>query len=215
MALTILIWLLKTRLIPKIAEQLYNDLVNCQHWQHQDQSSDLPPKEQENQNQFTPDYTFSRDKITLGEDNAPAIATNLFEYLRSPDILSYFCDVSGRPCDDFQLSATKFREGNHISEHNDYYVKKRHDGATVTRTLTFNYYLTKNWRPDWGGRFIWKNPYAEITPTFNTLILFHVGHSSHHFVEGVNSQAEEPRIALTGWYFTVRQPTNLTMISQS
>lgn len=199
---------IENALMPEFAEQMYSDLVNYEQWHYQDHRNDLSPKEQLNQNRYSPEYSFSRGKITLGEDAAPASVTNLFEHLRSPVILSYFSEASGRPCDDFQLSATSFLEGNHIAEHNDYYVKRRRDGATVSRTLTFNYYLTKNWRPQWGGRFIWKKPYAEIIPTFNTLILFHVGQSSYHFVEDVKKQALEPRIALTGWYFSVRKPGN-------
>lgn len=199
---------IENALIPEVAEQLYSDLLNYQQWHQQDHRNDLSPEEQLHQDRYNPEYTFSRDKITLGEDTAPASVTNLFERLRSPEILSYFSNASGRPCDDFQLSATKFRQGNHIAEHNDYYVKKRQDGSTVARTLTFNYYLTKNWRPEWGGRFIWKKPYAEIIPTFNTLVLFRVGQTSYHVVEDVTKQALEPRIALTGWYFSVRKPGN-------
>ncbi len=203
--------IIKNALNPEIAEQLYCDLSNYKKWHYQDHKNDLNPKEQANQDKKNPDYTFSRDKITLGTDIAPETVTALFEYLQSSDILSYFSEVSRRPCDDFQLSATIFREGHHITEHNDSYVKKRQDGSTVSRTLTFNYYLTKNWQSEWGGRFIWMKPYAEIIPTFNTLVLFRVGRSSNHFVEAVTKDATELRIALTGWYFSVRKLGNIML----
>ena len=197
---------IRDALLPEVAEKAYEELVAYPQWQYQDHRNDLRPGEQAIQDKLTPGYTFSRDKITLGADQAPETVSRVYEHLCSPEILSYFSAVSGRPCDDFQLSATMFRSGHHIADHNDFYVTKRKDGATVTRALTFNYYLTKHWQPEWGGRFVWKKPHTEIIPSFNTLVLFLVGKMSHHYVEAVKAEAAAPRIALTGWYLSVRKP---------
>jgi len=49
------------------------------------------------------------------------------------------------------------------------------------------------------------NPNSEIVPSFNTLVLLRVGHSSKHIVEAVNDLAAAPRIALTRCYLSVRR----------
>ena len=64
---------IENALLPEIAEQLYSDLIQSEQWRVQDHRNDLPAKEQEIQNDYQPDYTFSRDKITLGTDRAPEI----------------------------------------------------------------------------------------------------------------------------------------------
>jgi len=79
--------IIRDALVPEVAEQLYSDLLEYQHWDSQDHRRDLSPREQAGQDRFNPDYTFSRDKITLGEDPAPERVARLFEYLWPPQVL--------------------------------------------------------------------------------------------------------------------------------
>jgi Rps23 Pro-64 3,4-dihydroxylase Tpa1-like proline 4-hydroxylase len=193
-------------LLPESAEELYNDLLHFEGW-HSDDQSNFSERHVNTMARFTPEYTFQRKQIKLGEHPAPRSADAFFRYLNSPEVLKWASAISGRRCDMFRGSATIYRENDHIAEHNDHYVMTRDDGTTVTRALTFNYYLTKGWDPEWGGRFFWKTPGTAITPTFNTLVLFLVGPASHHHVEAVNKMARVPRMAITGWFHTVRTPT--------
>lgn len=195
-------------LVPDIAEQLRKDLLEFDGWQDDNQSN-FSKRHVDAMAKFSPDYTFQRKQIKLGEHPAPESAELFFQYLNSPEVLDWASAVSGRRCDFFRGSATLYAENDHIAEHNDYYVMTRDDGATVTRALTFNYYLTKEWDPGWGGRFIWKTPRTEVNPTFNTLVLFLVSPASHHYVEAVNSAARVPRLAITGWFHTLRVPSQV------
>jgi len=198
-------FVVENALLPETAEQLYTDLLNFDGWQNDDQSN-FSERHVNAMSKFAPEYSFRRKQIKLGEHPAPESAESLFHYLNSPEVLNWASAVSGRRCDFFRGPATMYRENDHIAEHNDYYVMTRDDGCTITRTLTFNYYLTKDWDPEWGGRFVWKTPKTMVSPTFNTLVLFLVGPGSHHHVEAVNRMASVPRIAITGWFHTLRKP---------
>lgn len=197
-------YVVENALQPDVAERLYRELTEYDAWQDEDQRN-FSPQHVKALEQFAPDYSFRRRQIKLGEHSGPESAEQFFRYLNSPDLLRWASTVSGRQCDLFQGSATLYRENDHIASHNDYYIVTREDGATVTRALTFNYYLTKRWDPQWGGRFVWTTPASIISPSFNTLVLFLVGRSSHHHVEAVSAAAREPRLAITGWFYTVRQ----------
>ncbi len=49
-------------------------------------------------------------------------------------------------------------------------------------------------------------PFAKMAPSFNTLILFPVGHESMHHVEKIKDNATVPRLAFTGWFTVTRKP---------
>jgi len=201
--------ILENALIPEVAEALYEELTGFDGWVYQDQQS-LSAEQIAYQETHAPGYTFSRHKLQFGVDKLPPILQRLREYLISEPVRVWMTEVSGRHCDDFEGGAAMLAEGGHIADHNDYGIFRRpEDGAMLTRSLTFNYYLTRNWRPEWGGHFIWNRPYKKLAPSFNTLVMFLVGQSSTHSVEDVNPAAGEPRLAVTGWYRTVRQPMKL------
>jgi Rps23 Pro-64 3,4-dihydroxylase Tpa1-like proline 4-hydroxylase len=75
----------------------------------------------------------------------------------------------------------------------------------ATRAVTFNYFLTKQWDPAWGGQFVWEHPYKSINPEFNTLVMFLVGPDSNHYVSRIEDCGDNLRVALTGWFYTHRQ----------
>lgn len=191
------------------AEALYRELAASAAWDSQDESA-LSDADLKKQAALTPSYRFKRDYIGLDEPGISGTVRELRDYLRSAGCLQWMTDVSGRNCNGFIGGAARFSPGNHIAEHNDYYVGKDVDGAAYNRTLTFNYYLTKNWQPEWGGSFVWKQPHAEIFPSFNTLVMFLVGPMSSHLVKPVNELATSPRLAISGWFVT-RREQNETM----
>lgn len=197
--------ILENALLPDVAEELHESLVNFDGWNYQDQQS-LSDEQVAYQETHAPGYTFSRYNLQFGVDKLPPALQKFHEYLVSEPVRLWMADVSGRRCDDFEGGAAMLREGGHIADHNDYGIYRQQDGTTVTRALTFNYYLTRNWQPEWGGNFIWKKPYTRVSPGFNTLVMFLVGQHSNHCVEAVGPAARERRLAITGWYRTVRAP---------
>lgn len=200
--------ILKDALVPEVAETLYEELVNFDGWNYQDQKS-LSEEQIAYQETHAPGYSFSRYNLQFGVDRLPPDVQRFHEYLVSEPVRHWMEAVSGRRCDDFEGGAALLQEGGHIADHNDYGIFRQPDGTTVTRALTFNYYLTRSWQPEWGGRFIWKQPYTEVIPGFNTLVMFLVGQNSNHCVEAVSPDAKERRLAITGWYRTVRAPMHL------
>lgn len=195
-------------LVPEVADALYRELVDYGGWNYQDQQS-LSEERIAYQETHAPGYTFSRYNLQFGVDKLPPCLQQFRDYLVSGPVRQWMIDVSGRRCDDFEGGAAMLKEGGHIADHNDYGIFRRADGTTVTRALTFNYYLTRDWQPEWGGGFIWKKPYTKVAPSFNTLVMFLVGQNSTHCVEPVSPHAGEPRLAITGWYRTVRPPQKL------
>ena len=77
---------------------------------------------------------------------------------------------------------------------------KTDDNRIITRAVTFNYYLTKQWNEEWGGSFVWEKPHSVLVPSFNTLVMFLVGPGSMHHVEPVVSENKIKRLAITGWF---------------
>ena len=195
-------------LLPDVAEALYEELSSFEGWNYQDQKS-LSPEQVAYQEIHAPGYTFSRHTLQFGIDRLPPLLQSLQDYLVSEPVRQWMAAVSGRRCDDFEGGAAMLLEGGHIADHNDYGIFRLANGATVTRALTFNYYLTRRWNPAWGGAFVWKKPYARILPDFNTLVMFRVSQSSSHLVEAVSPNAGEKRLAITGWYRTIRAPVRL------
>jgi len=171
-----------------IAEQLYKELLRSDAWEHQDRK--------------TENYIYRRDIIHMDSKIAPFALKQLNSCLSSKETRQWFSDISGKRCDSFKAAATIFNEGDQITEHNDLYIYDEPGKPRYVRALTFNYYLSKGWNTEWGGNFIWKEPYKKISPLFNTLVLFIVTTSSHHWVEPVNQATDAKRLSITGWYLT-------------
>lgn len=183
-----------------IAEQLRKELLQTVVWKEQGNNTMSEKGDQE----VLDSFKYTRKGITLGESSNPEKLLKLYHYLNSFEVLEYMSDISGRRCDFFEGSATIFRPGDHISKHNDLFTRITLDGKIQSRALTFNYWLTKDWLPEYGGKLVWEKPYAEIMPTFNTLVLFKPTQLSQHWVEVVSNTEKLPRIAISGWFMTDR-----------
>lgn len=176
----------RNALRPEIAEELYGDLMQAENWGRQAVAE--------------PGFIYERHNIAMESTQAPASLTRIYGFLSSPECLEWISEVSERKCDSFQGAAAMFRPGDRISEHTDRMVFTKPNGDKIIRMVTFTYYLTKNWDAKWGGRFIWKTPYSEIVPEFNTLVLFNVSSNSHHWVEPIAEGVTEKRLSMTGWF---------------
>jgi len=119
------------------------------------------------------------------------------EWLNAPETLSFIRDVTGistiRKGD---AQATLYGPGNFLTLHDDTGAPKE------LRRVAYVLNLTRRWQADWGGLLQFVDAAGEITdtwlPTFNTMALFRV--PVRHTVSYVAPFANEPRLAITGWF---------------
>lgn len=98
------------------------------------------------------------------------------------------------------FSAGRYLHRDHIERHDDrqYTDVRMEDGSTVlcSRTVAVIWYLTPDWRKEWGGAFHDLETGEEILPEFNTLVAFHV--PRFHAVLPVTGKT--PRFSIFGWF---------------
>jgi hypothetical protein len=123
-------------LVSDFAEQLHDSLMGSDAWQKSDPSS-FTAKERA---MIPKGYSFSREIINLHSEDLPVTVRHLYEQLNSEECLHWFIKVCGRRCDEFTGACSRYYGGNHLTSHNDYYMKKHADNSVATRALTFNYY---------------------------------------------------------------------------
>ena len=72
-----------------------------------------------------------------------------------------------------------------------------------SRSMTFLWQLTKDWKPEWGGAYYWNHAYYENAyqhASYNTLIMWSVTSQSVHAVTPVTRKAKGKRLTFGGWY---------------
>jgi len=103
---------------------------------------------------------------------------------------------SGKQVKDADLRCYKMTEGGHFRVHKD----------TYKSDLGFVWYLSQEWKWDWGGLLLTinNNQTAEVTiPRFNQLVIMDHKYSQvPHTVTPVSAYAKEPRIMLVGFLET-------------
>lgn len=105
-------------------------------------------------------------------------------------------DITSCDCDGvIRLSAALYLPGDHSLPHTD---------VVGARTVSFVWHLSKDWRPEWGGHFVWCPTGAVLNPSHNCLVLFKVTHQSLHFVSTVTPHARGKRLSVSGWWYARR-----------
>jgi hypothetical protein len=102
------------------------------------------------------------------------------------------CACGGR----LSFTASRYLPGDYAVPHTD---------ADDGRSLAYIWYLSKDWRPEWGGNLVWCPTGATVAPTFNTLVLFKVTRESLHTVTPVSSFAHGQRFSVNGWWHSQAQ----------
>lgn len=189
--------LIENALNLSVAEELYSALNNFDNWRNENESIF--------QGKTPSDYTYNRLSIGMADEAAPQPVKSLYSYLNSRQVLDLVKTISNRECQFFSGHAVAYKNGHYIKSHNDLYAEKSGDEQITTRSVTFNYFLTKDWKQEWGGQFIWNNPFTVVNPTFNTLAMFLVGPDSHHHVSPVQHSSDNTRLVITGWFYTIRK----------
>lgn len=136
----------------------------------------------------------------LKEGRDPGLMLHrVLEYFNSEPFLMFCRTVAANDMiKRVSAQATRFRAGMFLRVHNDL---DSDDGRTVAYVIN----LSKRWQSDWGGQLHFVGDNGEIEdsyhPTFNSLSLFRV--PTRHYVSMVTPWAEEPRLAITGWWETL------------
>ena len=189
--------LIRNALEPAVAEELYSCLQGSDCWDSEDESIFNGKRRG--------DYSYNRLTIDMTRATTPEPVRNFYKFLNSRSTLDMMEKISNRTCSHFSGTVAAYREGHYLKSHNDLYSEQKDDGTTLTRSVTFNYMLTKDWNPQMGGQFVWENPLTSVNPEFNSLVMFLVGPYSHHHVTPVTGCGDNIRLAITGWFVTCRE----------
>jgi Rps23 Pro-64 3,4-dihydroxylase Tpa1-like proline 4-hydroxylase len=92
------------------------------------------------------------------------------------------------------FSAAKYSSSHFIAEHDDKNYQEI-NGKQYSRSIAIVYYLTPDWKPEYGGILKDLESDTEHVPAFNTLIAFKV--PRRHLVTEVTSQE---RYSIFGWF---------------
>jgi Rps23 Pro-64 3,4-dihydroxylase Tpa1-like proline 4-hydroxylase len=108
-------------------------------------------------------------------------------------------ELSGQDCTGTAYAAAAwYRPGEYALPHDDL----RFD---TSRSVSYIWYLTKDWRPEWGGALFWCPTGQYVSPKFNTLVMFNVTPSNMHFVCPVAPTATGKRLTINGFWHHAKQ----------
>jgi hypothetical protein len=162
---------------PDLAERVYSALERAPTW-----------KPYEGQKLF---FHFRQHNI-FGWSNLPPEVRDCARILGSMQTKLLLSVLSGADCrGPFSVGGSMYLPGDYSLPHTD---------ATDHRSIAYVWHLTKEWRPEWGGQFVWCPTGAIVNPSFNTLIAFKVTSASLHFVAPVSHQARGRRLSVNGWW---------------
>jgi Rps23 Pro-64 3,4-dihydroxylase Tpa1-like proline 4-hydroxylase len=120
----------------------------------------------------------------------------VLEFFNGPQFLEFIRRFTGdRELAMVGAQATRYLPGQFLRMHDD-----RHDDENRRYAYVLN--LSRDWQADWGGllHFVDADGGAReaFLPRFNSLSLFKV--PAQHFVGLVAPWAQQPRLAITGWW---------------
>jgi hypothetical protein len=123
-----------------------------------------------------------------------AALTRCSELFGSAATRRFIAELSGEDCGGAaQVAASWYRPGEYALPHNDLVI----DHA---RSVAFIWYLTRDWRQDWGGALFWCPSGQYLLPAFNVLIVFRVMPANMHLVCPVAPGATSRRLAVNGFW---------------
>jgi SM-20-related protein len=132
--------------------------------------------------------------------NTGLLLHEALEFFNSPPFLGFIREFSGdRELTMVGAQATRYLPGQFLRMHDD-----RHEEEGRRYAYVLN--LSRRWEADWGGLLHFVNqddtPADVFLPRWNSLSLFKVPFK--HYVGLVAPWAQEPRLAITGWWHAKR-----------
>ena len=160
------------------AEDVHRDLTQSTRWTVLEGGHDF--------------FHFRASAITELEGQSPAL-TECSRFFRSTATRRFVADLSGNDCSGRpHVTAGWYRPGEYALPHDD--------TGTKGRSVAYVWYLTKDWRQEWGGAFFWCPTGQYLLPRFNTLMIFNVMPSNVHLVCPVAPIATSKRITINGFW---------------
>jgi Rps23 Pro-64 3,4-dihydroxylase Tpa1-like proline 4-hydroxylase len=169
------------------------------------EKKDSPENNKINQQQIKQvNVSFSKDQFSylfyrsMNHINMSYFEFTLRKTLQSPSFIHLLREITQLELSKLTtLFLSKYKSGNYLAPHSD-----KGNGR-----LAFVIYLTKFWKPQYGGNLHFMNrERTEIietyVPTFNQLILFEVPENIGipHFVSHVAPNVPYVRYTITGWF---------------
>jgi hypothetical protein len=162
-----------------LAERAYNELDQTTEWKITEGAHDF----------------FHHRHCTIGslERCGPAL-TECSRLLRSTSTRHFISKITGQDCTgEAAVVAAWYRPGEYALPHDD-------SSAATSRSVAFIWYLTKDWRREWGGSLFWCPTGQYVSPGFNVLVIFNVMPENVHLVCPVAPGATMKRLAIGGFW---------------
>mmetsp|Transcript_23 Transcript_23/g.44 ORF Transcript_23/g.44 Transcript_23/m.44 type:complete len:612 (-) Transcript_23:117-1952(-) len=118
---------------------------------------------------------------------------DLYSVFTNDETKKFMTKISGRSCEGrgTQMNLIRTGPGCYSAPHTDF---------RETRSTTFLWHLSKNWKAEFGGNFYWgsseKVEEGYFTSEFNTLVLFIPTPRSYHIVTEISERADVHRYVL-------------------
>jgi Rps23 Pro-64 3,4-dihydroxylase Tpa1-like proline 4-hydroxylase len=139
---------------------------------------------------------------TIGQlDGLTAALTRCTRLFTSAATRRFVAKISGQDCaGEAHVTASWYRPCEYALPHDD-------ATGNSMRSVAYIWYLTKNWRCDWGGTLFWCPTGQYVSPGFNVLVIFNSLASNLHLVCPVSPAATAKRLTINGfWHRSERRP---------
>lgn len=171
--------LIPDALPPDFAEAVHRDLYGAERWTVTEDGHD---------------FFHHRSSIISDLEGRSAALAACGRLFKSSATRRFIGELAARDCAaEAQVSATWYRPGEYALPHHD-------TAANGSRSVAYIWYLTKDWRQEWGGALFWCPTGQYIRPGFNMLLMFAVTPSNIHFICPVAPTATGKRLAISGFW---------------
>lgn len=155
--------------------------------------------------------SFRERKFTFKQlDQVPGLLKDITFAIQAPEVVAVIERITGisGQVPDARLYAggiTLMRRGDFLNPH----IDNSHDGERrLYRTVNLLYYVTPEWKSDYGGSLeLWDDAVkrATVIPTlFNRLVVMETNRRSWHSVSPVRHEGH--RCCVSNYYFSARSP---------
>lgn len=139
------------------------------------------------------DFVHFRGSVITELERHTSALTKCSRLFRSPATRAFVARLSGHDCSGApHVAAAWYRPGEYALPHDD--------TGTKGRSVAYVWYLTKDWRQEWGGAFFWCPTGQYVLPRFNALMIFNVMPANLHQVCPVAPTAMAKRLTVNGFW---------------
>jgi hypothetical protein len=163
----------------EFAEQVHRDLDRSTHWAVSEGGHDF--------------FHYRNSGIGRLDGLSPAL-TRCNRLFTSAATRRFIAEISGQDCaGDAHVAAAWYRPYEYALPHND-------AAGNALRSVAYIWYLTKDWRREWGGSLFWCPTGQYLGPGFNVLAMFSAAPANFHLVCPVSPAATAKRLTINGFW---------------